>query len=571
VVWLPCGSKCCADPLAQGRSLIEPLAHPSLAGGLFNGDVPGVALRLLHTVAELRHWRQGWQRPTAPLQFVPTMGGLHGGHQSLVALADRARAATGGQVLLSVFVNPLQFGPAEDFARYPRDLEADAQLAAASGADALFAPSAAEIYPGGPAELTRLQPPDSLVAGLCGRSRPGHFAGVATVVARLLALVRPDVLWLGEKDWQQLVIVRRLVADLGLPLEVRSGPTLRQADGLPLSSRNLYLSPAQQQQALALPRSLAAAAQQVQTELQGPEDEPSLASLTEAVRSGLLQAGLVVDYVEAVEPRSLRPAATLQTSPLLLAAAAFCGTTRLIDHVFLMRRPPIVAIDGPAGAGKSTVTKAFAARLGLIYLDTGAMYRAVTWLVASAGVDPASAGAVAELLDNLDLQLSTSAEGAQRVTINGQDVTEAIRSPEVTGQVSVVAAHGCVREALTRQQQAMGARGGLVAEGRDIGTAVFPDAELKVFLTATVAERARRRALDLAQRGFAVPELAELEAQIAERDHLDSSRAVAPLIQAADAVELITDGLPIAAVIDQLEQLFRERVPADAWLAPAEA
>ncbi len=530
------------------------------------------------------------------------MGGLHRGHQSLLALADQHRAVSGGPVLLSVFVNPLQFGPAEDFDRYPRDLEADADLAAAAGADALFAPSAAEIYPGGPAELTRLQPPDSLVAGLCGRSRPGHFAGVATVVARLLSLVRPDVLWLGEKDWQQLVILRRLVADLGLPLVVRSGPTVRQADGLPLSSRNRYLDPLQQQQALALPRSLAVAAQLVSAQagasngaapLQGGASPaappvgpsvgppfgppsgrplvPSVGSVTEAVRQGLLQAGLVVDYVDLVEPRSLRPADSLQASPLLLAAAAFCGNTRLIDHVFLMRRPPIVAIDGPAGAGKSTVTKAFAARLGLIYLDTGAMYRAVTWLVATSGSDPADASAVAALLVDLDLQLSTSAEGAQRVTINGQDVTEAIRSPEVTGQVSQVAAHGCVREALTRQQQAMGARGGLVAEGRDIGTAVFPDAELKVFLTATVAERARRRALDLAQRGFAVPELAELEAQIAERDHLDSSRAVAPLVQAADAVELITDGLAIGAVIDRLELLFRERVPADAWPGPTPA
>ncbi|MCX5945342.1 MAG: bifunctional pantoate--beta-alanine ligase/(d)CMP kinase [Cyanobacteria bacterium] len=531
-------------------------------------------MRLLHTCAELGQWCQACDRPAGPLQFVPTMGGLHQGHQSLLALADRARAARGGRVLLSVFVNPLQFGPAEDLDRYPRDLGADAQLAAAAGADALFAPSVAELYPGGPAELTRLLPPASLVEGLCGRSRPGHFAGVATVVARLLALVRPDVLWLGEKDWQQLVILRRLVADLGLPLVVRSGPTLRQTDGLPLSSRNRYLSPQQQQQALALPRSLAAAAQQARQAQSGARDSQgslSLASLIEAVRSGLLQAGLAVDYVEAVEPRSLRSVETLQTSPLLLAAAAYCGTTRLIDHVFLMRRPPIIAIDGPAGAGKSTVTKAFAARLGLIYLDTGAMYRAVTWLVAAAGVDPAAAGAVGGLLADLDLQLSTSAEGAQRVTINGQDVTEAIRSPEITSLVSVVAAHGCVREALTRQQQAMGARGGLVAEGRDIGTAVFPDAELKVFLTATVGERARRRALDLAQKGFAVPELAELAAQIAERDHLDSSRAVAPLIQAADAVELITDGLSIAAVIDQLELLFRERVPADAWPGPAPA
>jgi pantoate ligase/cytidylate kinase len=144
-------------------------------------------------------------------------------------------------------------------------------------------------------------------------------------------------------------------------------------------------------------------------------------------------------------------------------------------------------------------------------------------------------------------------------------VTEAIRSPEVTAQVSLVAAHGCVREALTRQQQAMGERGGLVAEGRDIGSAVFPDAELKVFLTATPAERARRRALDLGQRGYAVPPLEELEAQIVERDHLDSTRAVAPLLQAADAVELITDGLAIEAVIQRLVDLFRDRVPEEAW------
>jgi pantoate ligase/cytidylate kinase len=154
------------------------------------------------------------------------------------------------------------------------------------------------------------------------------------------------------------------------------------------------------------------------------------------------------------------------------------------------------------------------------------------------------------------------------VQINGHDVTAAIRSPEVTAQVSTVAAHGCVREALTAQQQAMGQRGGLVAEGRDIGTAVFPDAELKVFLTATVAERARRRAQDLRQRGFAVPELAELEAQIAERDHLDSTRAIAPLQQADDAVELVTDGMAIAAVIQALVDLFRSRIPEDAWPQP---
>jgi pantoate ligase/cytidylate kinase len=286
------------------------------------------------------------------------------------------------------------------------------------------------------------------------------------------------------------------------------------------------------------------------------------------VERQLEQAGLAIDYVETVCPRSLQPQAQL-AGLTLLAAAVHCGPSRLIDHVFLMSRAPIVAIDGPAGAGKSTVTRAFAERLGLIYLDTGAMYRAVTWLVQQSGVEVGDAAAVAPLLSGLDLQLSTAAAGSQRVSVNGHDVTEAIRSPEVTAQVSVVAAHGCVREALTRQQQAMGKRGGLVAEGRDIGTAVFPDAELKVFLTATVAERARRRALDLEQRGFAVQALAELEAQIAERDHLDSTRDVAPLTQAGDAVELITDGLSIDAVIEQLVQLFRQRVPHDAWPEPA--
>ena len=518
-------------------------------------------MHLLRSCAELQHWRSPGRLQGARLHLVPTMGALHAGHQSLIQRAAQPTAeAAAPQVLVSVFVNPLQFGPGEDFARYPRTLEQDAALAAAAGATALFAPSVEELYPRGEAELTRLQPPASLQEVLCGRHRPGHFNGVATVVLRLLGLIRPDQLLLGEKDWQQLVILRRVIADLGLPVAVVGCPTCREADGLAMSSRNRYLSSAERARAGALPQVLRAAQRH-----SAPKQD--LAAIAAAARAELESAGLVVDYVEAVDPHSLQPRPLLQ-GLTLLAAAAHCGPSRLIDHVFLMSRQPIVAIDGPAGAGKSTVTRAFAERLGLIYLDTGAMYRAVTWLVQSRGVDPADARAVEPLLEGLDLQLSTAAAGSQRVSVNGHDVTEAIRSPEVTGQVSVVAAHGCVREALTRQQQAMGERGGLVAEGRDIGTAVFPDAELKVFLTATVAERARRRALDLEQRGFAVPPLAELEAQIGERDHLDSTRAVAPLTQAADAEELITDGLSIEAVIERLVSLFRERVPADAWPDP---
>ena len=157
----------------------------------------------------------------------------------------------------------------------------------------------------------------------------------------------------------------------------------------------------------------------------------------------------------------------------------------------------------------------------------------------------------------------------QTVRVNGLDVTNEIRDPKVTGSVSAVAAHPCVRALLTQQQQRLGERGGLVAEGRDIGTAVFPDAEVKVFLTATPQERARRRARDLEARGHAVPALDELEAQIVERDRLDSSREVAPLVKAADATELITDGMAIDAVIDSLEDLFRARVAEEAWPKPS--
>ena len=519
-------------------------------------------MQLLQTTAELRRWLAG--RGPGPLHFVPTMGALHSGHESLIHRAGRRRGAGQPLVLVSVFVNPLQFGPNEDFDRYPRSLESDLQRAADAGAAALFAPSAAELYQQGVADLTRIEPPQGLQQGLCGAQRPGHFAGVATVVVRLLALIQPDRLLLGEKDWQQLVILRQVVADLGLTVQVEGCPTQREADGLALSSRNRYLDAEQRHRAAALPRILTAAAQ----ELNGPGAAGrNLTAAASLVRQRLEQGQLVVDYVEATDAHSLQPRTQL-AGLTLLAAATRCGPTRLIDHVFLMSRAPIVAIDGPAGAGKSTVTRAFAERLGLIYLDTGAMYRAVTWWVQRSGVDPSDASAVEPLLEGLQLELSTAASGGQRVRINGHEVTEAIRSPEVTGQVSVVAAHGCVRTALTGQQQAMGERGGLVAEGRDIGTAVFPDAELKVFLTATTAERARRRALDLQQRGFAVPALAELEAQIAERDHLDSSRAVAPLTQAADAVELITDGLSIEAVLEQLVDLFRARIPHDAWPDP---
>jgi pantoate ligase/cytidylate kinase len=515
---------------------------------------------LITSRAELLLWRR--EHPERPLHFVPTMGALHQGHRSLLVRASRPVA--GGRlprVLLSVFVNPLQFGPGEDYERYPRDPTADGALAEAAGVDALFLPSLATIYPGGEAALTRVSPPRRLTAQLCGRSRPGHFDGVATVVCRLLALIRPDRLLLGEKDWQQLVILRQVVADLGLPLSVQGCATVRESDGLAASSRLRYLSGKERGRARALGEALDAA------QALGQAGEDRSHQLIAAVAARLGSAALTADYVEVVDPHRLVPVKRTGSFSLL-AAAVQCGASRLIDHRFLMSRAPIVAIDGPAGAGKSTVTRALAHRLGLLYLDTGAMYRALTWLVREQGVDPADAAAIAPLLQNLDLRLLGGVDGEQQVLINGHDVSAAIRGQEVTGLVSTVAAHACVREALTAQQRAMGQRGGLVAEGRDIGTAVFPDAECKVFLTATVAERARRRALDLEQRGFPVPPLAELEAMIAERDRLDSTREVAPLLQADDAAEVITDGLTIEQVIAVLEDHFRERVPEDAWPGP---
>lgn len=193
-----------------------------------------------------------------------------------------------------------------------------------------------------------------------------------------------------------------------------------------------------------------------------------------------------------------------------------------------MTNSAIIAIDGPAGAGKSTVTRQVAMRLGLVYLDTGAMYRAVTWLLQSLDLPVQESKALQQALSDLELRLEAQPQGDQLVWVNGKNVTEQIRTAEITAGVSAVAALPSVRNALTAQQRRLGASGGLVAEGRDIGTAVFPNAELKVYLTATVAERARRRSADLIQRGLPLPDLQQLEQEINTRDQLDSTRAVAP-------------------------------------------
>ncbi|HEY9855029.1 MAG TPA: (d)CMP kinase [Stenomitos sp.] len=225
-------------------------------------------------------------------------------------------------------------------------------------------------------------------------------------------------------------------------------------------------------------------------------------------------------------------------------------------------KPLVIAIDGPAGAGKSTVARRVARMLGLLFLDTGAMYRALTWRALQAGMDLADEAALARLARESRIELE-AAEAGDRVRIDGQDVTEAIRTPEVTRRVSEVARVGAVREHLVGLQQALGKEGGVVAEGRDIGTVVFPRADLKIFLVASPAERARRRARDLEKAGHTV-DLAALEAEIERRDAIDSNREHSPLRPAEDAVLLDSDHLTASEVVDAiLERARRLQLPAE--------
>ncbi len=214
---------------------------------------------------------------------------------------------------------------------------------------------------------------------------------------------------------------------------------------------------------------------------------------------------------------------------------------------------PIIAIDGPAGAGKSTVTKLVAARLGLLFLDTGAMYRAIAWLAIQANFAPDDELKIAQLVSQAKIVLT-----GEKVLVNGVDVTEAIRTQAVTSKVSAIAALGVVRTELVKQQQAIGATGGIVAEGRDMCTYVFPNAQVKIFLTASARERARRRQHDLLDLGQGEVGLAELEQSISERDLTDSTRKIAPLKKATDAAEIITDNLAIEEVVDLIVNMYQQ-------------
>lgn len=522
-------------------------------------------MQVLKTIEGLRSCLALWRQPSADdypaiasVGLVPTMGALHSGHLSLIR---RARQEN-DRVVVSIFVNPLQFGPHEDLEAYPRTLEQDLAQCARAEVDAVFCPLPRTLYGDSQpdrAALTQVIPTDEMMAHLCGPHRPGHFPGVTTVVAKLFNLVTPERAYFGRKDAQQLAIIKRMVTDLNWPVTVVGCPIVREADGLACSSRNQYLSAAERQQATLLYQGLQAA------KAAFGRGERQAQVLIATVKDILSQVPTIqVQYVELVHPETLQPVEQIETVGLL-AIAAYLGKTRLIDNILLRSRQPIVAIDGPAGAGKSTVARLVADKLGLMYLDSGAMYRAVTWKVLQAGVAPADEIAVAELLADCRIRLATEPGsqgqvGLTRVWVNDQEVTQAIRSPKVTSQVSTVAAQPAVREVLLKQQQAYGEQGGVVMEGRDIGTQVFPFAELKVFLTASVGERARRRQKDLAAQNQPPMSLEALQQAIDERDRKDSTRSVAPLRQAEDAVEVFTDGLSIEQVVEKIVGLYRDRL-----------
>ena len=278
-------------------------------------------MNTVKTVLELRAAVARARGEGKRIAFVPTMGNLHEGHVALVEKASQ-RADF---VVASIFVNPLQFGPNEDLAKYPRTLVADQEKLVAAGCQLLFHPDVEEMYPHGQEGQTRVSVP-GVSEGLCGGSRPGHFEGVATVVTKLFNMVQPDLAVFGEKDFQQLAVIRTLVRDLNMPIQIIGEPTVRAEDGLALSSRNGYLSAEQRAAAPALYRTL----QQLASAIR--DGNRDFAQLIETGQASLVSAGFRPDYLEIREASSLRPAEANDTK-LVILGAAFMGTTRLIDNL----------------------------------------------------------------------------------------------------------------------------------------------------------------------------------------------------------------------------------------------
>src|SRR5581483_2050610 len=281
-------------------------------------------MNVLTSIDEVRCASRAAHRDSKRVGVVPTMGALHEGHLSLV----RAAKAHCDVVVVSIFVNPTQFGPNEDYAKYPRTFERDCQMLEQEGADLVFAPTVDEMYPKGAVTYVTVE---GMSEKLCGKSRPGHFRGVTTVVSKLFSAVEPDKAFFGQKDAAQVAIIRRMVRDLNLAVEIVVCPIVREPDGLAMSSRNAYLDPQQRKSALALSRSL----KQVEDLYQ--KGEVDATNLIQAGKKTIAQdAAVRLDYLEIVDAETLDPVRTI-TGPTLVAVAAFVGTTRLIDNTVLGR------------------------------------------------------------------------------------------------------------------------------------------------------------------------------------------------------------------------------------------
>lgn len=277
-------------------------------------------LQVMHFACEITEWTRALHREGKRVGIVPTMGYLHAGHLSLIEEAKKHA----DMVCVSIFVNPTQFGPEEDFEQYPRNEERDLQLCSDAGVDVVYLPRPDSMYA---SDASVFVFENKLQSGLCGARRPGHFRGVCTIVAKLFNIVQPDIAVFGQKDFQQVTIIRRMVRDLNFPVEIITAPTLREPDGLAMSSRNVYLSSEERQAALGLNRALMS----LGTIGAG---HPAAELLIEQMRSIITQHGLVEDYIAIVDPDTLKPVSNVQQGHVALIAA-FCGKTRLIDNRIL--------------------------------------------------------------------------------------------------------------------------------------------------------------------------------------------------------------------------------------------
>ena len=280
-------------------------------------------MQIIKSIKEMQKWSMDRKKEGKLVAVVPTMGFLHEGHLSLI---DAARANGADAVVVTIFVNPIQFAPNEDFDSYPRDFEHDAALLREKNVDAVFAPTVTEMYP---APVTCMVVENKLSKGLCAKTRPTHFNGVTTVVAKLFNATLPDIAVFGQKDAQQARVLKRMVRDLNFPIRMVVAPIVREADGLAKSSRNKYLSPEERERALVLSRSLRNA------KAMADAGEKDLAKLTAFIAKEIEASGGKVDYAEAVDAEDLEPVSEKGEKPVMIALAAWFGTTRLIDNIEL--------------------------------------------------------------------------------------------------------------------------------------------------------------------------------------------------------------------------------------------